>query len=46
MPKRDSARQPRKPYSAPRIVDFGTMEAMTGDCFGPCPDGTHAGQDW
>ena len=29
----------RKPYVAPRVVDFGAIEVMTGDCLGFCVDG-------
>lgn len=29
----------RKPYIAPRVVDFGAIEAMTGECVGICLDG-------
>lgn len=33
----------KKPYSTPQIVDFGTIEAVTGDCFGLCLDGMNGG---
>ena len=33
----------KKAYVAPRVVDFGAIEAMTGDCLGLCLDGEHAG---
>ncbi len=36
----------KKPYAAPRVVDFGAIEAMTGDCFGICLDGTNGGLSW
>ena len=31
--------QPKKPYSIPRLVDFGAIEFMTGECYGICLDG-------
>lgn len=33
----------KKAYLAPRVVDFGTIESMTGDCLGLCLDGEHFG---
>ena len=33
----------RKAYVVPRIVDFGAIEVMTGDCLGLCIDGESAG---
>ena len=36
----------KKLYSTPRLVDFGAIQAMTGDCFGFCTDGTNGGMDW
>ena len=33
----------KKAYVVPRVVDFGAIEAMTGDCLGLCLDGEHAG---
>lgn len=33
----------KKAYVAPRVVDFGAIEAMTGDCLGLCVDGEHFG---
>ena len=35
--------QQKKAYVAPRIVDFGAIEATTGDCLGLCLDGEHFG---
>ena len=35
--------QQKKSYVAPRVVDFGAIEAMTGDCFGFCIDGENGG---
>ena len=31
----------KKAYVAPRVVDFGAIEATTGDCLGLCLDGEH-----
>ncbi len=39
-------RQRKKPYAAPRIVDFGAVDVMTGDCFGFCLDGMNGGMFW
>ena len=33
----------KRAYVAPRVVDFGTIETMTGDCLGLCVDGEHHG---
>ena len=33
----------RRAYVAPRVVDFGAIELMTGDCLGLCLDGMNAG---
>lgn len=33
----------KKTYVAPRVVDFGAIEALTGDCFGFCLDGVNGG---
>ena len=33
----------RRAYVAPRVVDFGAIEVMTGDCIGLCLDGMHVG---
>ena len=33
----------KKAYVAPRVVDFGAIEATTGDCLGLCLDGEHLG---
>ena len=33
----------RRSYVAPRVVDFGAIELMTGDCLGLCLDGMHLG---
>jgi len=32
-------RQQKKQYFTPRIVNFGAIEAMTGECVGICIDG-------
>lgn len=48
-PQRDEERnvvnrnQRKKAYVAPRVVDFGAIEATTGDCLGLCLDGEHFG---
>ena len=34
-----SRKQQRRAYVAPRVVDFGAIEVMTGDCLGLCLDG-------
>ena len=34
-----SKQQLKKAYVAPRVVDFGAIEVMTGDCLGLCVDG-------
>ena len=45
MTGQEKPRQPKKPYCTPRVVDFGTIETMTGECFGICLDGENgAGQ--
>ena len=31
----------KKTYVAPRVVDFGAIEVMTGDCLGLCLDGVN-----
>ena len=38
----------KKPYCAPRMVDFGAIELVTGECVGTCIDGENgAGRgDW
>ena len=36
----------KKPYVTPRVVDFGAIDAMTGDCFGLCLDGMNGGLFW
>ena len=37
--------QAKKQYVAPRLVDFGRIEVMTGECIGICLDGNNgAGQ--
>ena len=48
MLKRSEGRwqKQRKVYFAPCIVDFGAIEAMTGDCWGVCEDGMNGGMDW
>ena len=33
----------KRAYVAPRVVDFGAIEVMTGDCFGFCLDGENGG---
>lgn len=33
----------KKSYVAPRLVEFGAIEATTGDCLGLCLDGEHLG---
>jgi len=39
-------RRNKRPYCRPSIVDFGRIEAMTGDCWGFCADGTNGGEYW
>lgn len=46
MLQRKTSQQPRRPYRAPYIVDFGSIEEMTGDCLGVCVDGEGGGMDW
>lgn len=36
-------KQRKKAYVAPSVVDFGTIEEMTGDCLGLCIDGESGG---
>lgn len=36
----------KKTYATPRVVDFGAMDVMTGDCFGLCLDGMNGGLFW
>ena len=36
-------KQRKKAYVAPRVVDFGAIELMTGDCLGLCLDGANGG---
>ena len=36
-------RMGKKAYSAPRIVDFGSIETTTGDCLGFCLDALNGG---
>ncbi len=36
---REMTRREKKPYSTPRIVDFGAIDVMTGECVGICIDG-------
>lgn len=38
-----SCSQKKKEYTTPRMVDFGSIESMTGDCFGICFDGMNGG---
>jgi len=38
-----NGRKQKKAYVVPRVVDFGTIETMTGDCLGLCVDGEHHG---
>lgn len=33
----------KRAYVAPRIVDFGSIDVMTGDCLGLCLDAINAG---
>ncbi len=33
----------KKTYVVPRVVDFGAIEATTGDCLGLCLDGENQG---
>lgn len=33
----------KRTYAAPRVVDFGSIEVMTGDCIGLCMDALNAG---
>ena len=33
----------KRAYASPRVVDYGTIEMMTGDCFGFCLDGENGG---
>lgn len=46
MTKPHMCRQSRKPYSTPRIVDFGTIVDMTDGCNGICTDGESGGMTW
>ena len=39
MTGQEKAGQQKKPYSVPRVVDFGAIETMTGECVGICLDG-------
>lgn len=39
MTGQEKPRRPRKPYSTPRVVDFGPIATMTGECYGICLDG-------
>lgn len=41
-----SRQRRKKPYVTPRVVDFGAIDAMTGDCFGLCLDGMNGGLFW
>ena len=43
MTNREAGCLQKKPYSPPRIVAFGAIEAMTGDCWGFCVDGVNGG---
>ena len=43
MTEREKPCRRKKPYLTPRIVDFGAIEAMTGDCWGFCTDGFNGG---
>ena len=38
---REMTRREKKSYSTPRIVDFGAIEVMTGECIGTCIDGAN-----
>ena len=33
----------KRAYVTPRVVDFGSIEETTGDCFGYCLDGENGG---
>ncbi|MCY3819471.1 MAG: hypothetical protein OXH52_08925 [Gammaproteobacteria bacterium] len=46
MTTRRESRRQKKVYSAPLIVDFGAIDAMTGDCYGFCLDGMNGGMAW
>ena len=46
MLKPNAPCQRKKPYRAPCIVDFGSIEEATGDCLGVCVDGEGGGMDW
>ena len=36
----------KKPYAAPRVVDFGAIADMTDGCLGICTDGENGGHTW
>lgn len=45
MPDRRNSRpQEKKTYTVPVLVDFGAIEAMTGDSWGSCLDGPYGGR--
>ena len=46
MTKPQACRQSKKPYSTPRVVDFGTIVDMTDGCLGMCVDGESGGMTW
>ena len=33
----------KRAYASPRVVDFGSIEVMTGDCLGLCLDALNGG---
>ena len=46
MTKLEAYREGKKPYSTPRVVDFGTIADMTNGCNGICTDGESGGMTW
>ena len=41
MQRQEKTHERKKPYSVPQLVDFGTIETMTGECVGICLDGNN-----
>lgn len=46
MLERKASNRPKRQYRTPYLVDFGTIEDVTGDCLGVCVDGEGGGMDW
>ena len=46
MDKIEAGREKKKPYTAPCVVDFGTIVDMTDGCNGICTDGESGGMTW